>query len=68
MHAATPKPIVDKLFAAVQQGMQDPGVLALIKSAGGALDLSASPAAFAERMRTTLVDEARMVQRLQLKP
>ncbi len=68
LHAATPKPIVDKLFTAVQGAMQDAAVLALVKSAGSALDLSASPAAFAERLRTTLADETRLVRQLQLKP
>ena len=43
-------------------------MLALIKGAGSALDLSVSPAAFAERLRTTLADETRVVRQLQLKP
>lgn len=68
MHAATPKPIVDKVFTAVLRTMQDAQVLALIKSAGSTLDLSASPAAFAERLRITLADETRVVKKLQLKP
>lgn len=48
--------------------MHDAQVLALVKSAGSALDLSASHAAFAERLRTTLADETNVVRQLQLKP
>lgn len=64
MRAGTPKPIVDRFFAAVQGAVRDPQFQAYSKSVGTSIETSASPAAFAEMMRLALVEEEKAAKRL----
>ncbi len=66
MRAGTPKPIVDRFFAAVQTAVRDPQFQTYCKSVGTGIELSASPAAFSEMMRLALIEEEKTVKRLKL--
>lgn len=64
IRAETPKPIVDRLFSAMQVAVRDPAFQAYAKSVGTGIELSASPTAFAEKIRLALIEEEKIATRL----
>ena len=66
MRAGTPRPIVDRFFAAVQLAVRDPQYQSYSKSVGTGLESSVSPDAFAEMVRLAIVEEVKIAKRLKL--
>lgn len=64
MRAGTPRPIVDRFFAAVQLAVRDPQYQAYSRSVGTGLETSVSPDAFGEMIRAAILEEARIAKRL----
>lgn len=65
--AKTSETVVASIFEAVKASASSPDFMALIARGGGVAELSSSPAAFSAQLRTALIEEKSVVERLRLK-